>query len=425
VGAARAASADATCDRLRAEARAEAALLYAPRIEGEAARAPVAVTAGAADIGDRPPGSPGDRAVAGRHAARARRRACRASRSARGRSWPRGSSACWRSARAPASARRSTTSSRTSRSARRRSRRSSPSRGPASPPAARPRSTSTSCAQRQRTLVPGAPPSSQHQPGAPRRRARRTRRRHAGVADRARRRPTAAPWPPSIAAAPSTRALGAWHARGPGRRRRRRATSTGSSSPSSATRSADPGSAPPSAAWSRARARELDADVRSPVARLARLRRGPRRQRDDTRRRAGRRRRRARRADGPRGQPGRPRRRRRARVARAPPAHALRARGAPRRARGARTPTPHTLGRCPMTQALRVVTEADEAAALLERARALPDVDPRREVTDEVIPIPAPEAAPWRRRGAAACSRCRCWSPRSAGSAGSVARCTS
>lgn len=49
VGAARAASADATCDRLRAEARAEAALLYAPRIEGEAARAPVAVTAGAAD----------------------------------------------------------------------------------------------------------------------------------------------------------------------------------------------------------------------------------------------------------------------------------------------------------------------------------------------------------------------------------------
>ena len=47
-----------------------------------------------------------------------------------------------------------------------------------------------------------------------------------------------------------------------------------------------------------------------------------------------------------------------------------------------------------MTQALRVVTEADEAAALLERARAMPDVDPRREVTDEVIPIPAPEAAP-------------------------------
>lgn len=43
------AAADATCDRLRAEARAEAALLYAPRIELEGARAPVAATAADAD----------------------------------------------------------------------------------------------------------------------------------------------------------------------------------------------------------------------------------------------------------------------------------------------------------------------------------------------------------------------------------------
>ena len=38
------AAADPTCDRLEAEARAEAALLYAPRIEAEGARAPVAAT---------------------------------------------------------------------------------------------------------------------------------------------------------------------------------------------------------------------------------------------------------------------------------------------------------------------------------------------------------------------------------------------
>lgn len=40
------ARADGTCDRLTAEARAEAALLYAPRLEVEGARAPVAATAG-------------------------------------------------------------------------------------------------------------------------------------------------------------------------------------------------------------------------------------------------------------------------------------------------------------------------------------------------------------------------------------------
>lgn len=43
------AAADPTCDRLRAEARAEAALLYAPRVEAEGARAPVAATVGDPD----------------------------------------------------------------------------------------------------------------------------------------------------------------------------------------------------------------------------------------------------------------------------------------------------------------------------------------------------------------------------------------
>lgn len=43
------ARADATCARITAEARAEAALLYAPRLEVEGARAPVAATAGDPD----------------------------------------------------------------------------------------------------------------------------------------------------------------------------------------------------------------------------------------------------------------------------------------------------------------------------------------------------------------------------------------
>ncbi|MBK7075732.1 MAG: hypothetical protein IPH44_25910 [Myxococcales bacterium] len=49
LAATRGAHADGTCDRLAAEARAEAALLYAPRLEVEGARAPVAATAGDPD----------------------------------------------------------------------------------------------------------------------------------------------------------------------------------------------------------------------------------------------------------------------------------------------------------------------------------------------------------------------------------------
>ena len=49
LAATRGARADGTCDRLAAEARAEAALLYAPRLEVEGARAPVAATAGDPD----------------------------------------------------------------------------------------------------------------------------------------------------------------------------------------------------------------------------------------------------------------------------------------------------------------------------------------------------------------------------------------
>ena len=51
-----------------------------------------------------------------------------------------------------------------------------------------------------------------------------------------------------------------------------------------------------------------------------------------------------------------------------------------------------------MTQALRVVTEADEAAAALERARAIPAlpevVAPRQPITAEIAPLPSADAGP-------------------------------